>query len=366
MTGRSDDHRYMARALRLARRGLFTADPNPRVGCVLVQGEQIVGEGWHERAGGPHAEVCALEQAGADSQRATAYVTLEPCCHHGRTPPCTDTLIAAGVSRVVIGSTDANPVVSGQGAAQLRAAGVKVVTGVLVTQTDALNPGFVSRMTRGRPYLRSKIAASIDGRTALASGESRWITGAAARADVQRIRARSSAILTGIGTVVADDPSLNVRDSKLGPVLSPARVVLDSALRMSPQARLLALPGAVRLFCASEPHGRRDRLESTGAVVEVLPGNDGHVDLDAVLHRLGDLEINEILVEAGPILNGALLAAGLIDELIVYQAAHVIGDAGHGMFSMPALMKMSDRVEFKLSGLRRVGDDCRMTFVQKI
>jgi len=359
MTG-PQDHVYMARALRLAGRGMYTTDPNPRVGCVLVSGDSIVGEGWHEQSGGPHAEIVALKAAGDSARHATAYVTLEPCCHQGRTPPCTDALIAAGVARVVFASDDPNPAVAGAGVAQLVAAGIEVVGGVMEASADQLNVGYLMRRRNGRPYVRSKIAASLDGRTALANGESRWITGAAARADVQRLRARSSAVLTGAGTILSDDPSLNVRDAALGDIRQPIRVIADSRLRTPSDARTLALPGAVRIYCVDDQAA--ERLTAAGAGVEVVAAEDGRVSLSALLDSLGNLEVNELLVEAGPELNGALLAAGLIDELIVYSASHILGSSARGMFDGIAPETMDDRTELKLVDLRRVGDDCRLTY----
>ena len=359
MTG-PQDHVYMARALRLAGRGMYTTDPNPRVGCVLVSGDSIVGEGWHEQSGGPHAEIVALKAAGDSARHATAYVTLEPCCHQGRTPPCTDALIAAGVARVVFASDDPNPAVAGAGVAQLVAAGIEVVGGVMEASADQLNVGYLMRRRTGRPYVRSKIAASLDGRTALANGESRWITGAAARADVQRLRARSSAVLTGAGTILSDDPSLNVRDAALGDIRQPIRVIADSRLRTPSDARTLALPGAVRIYCVDDQAA--ERLTAAGAGVEVVAAEDGRVSLSALLDSLGNLEVNELLVEAGPELNGALLAAGLIDELIVYLASHILGSSARGMFDGIAPETMDDRTELKLVDLRRVGDDCRLTY----
>jgi len=362
MTGISADFAFMARALRLAKRGLYTADPNPRVGCIIVRNDEIVGEGWHQRAGGHHAEIMALENAGEAGVGATAYVSLEPCCHHGRTPPCTDALIAAGIERVVIASTDPNPAVAGQGESQLVAAGVQVQSGVLADESRALNIGFFRRMQTNRPYLRAKIAISLDGRTALANGESKWITGVAARADVQRWRAGSSAILTGIGTVLADDPLLTVRDKDLGPVEQPLRIIVDSQLRTPVDAKMFGSPGSVRIFCVEALSKTRSALGAAGAAVEVLEAADGRVPLAAVLSRLAELEVNEVLVEAGPTLNGALLEAGLLDELVVYMASNILGTDGRGMFDIPELTSMSNRTELKLVDLRRFGDDCRLTF----
>jgi len=362
MNGMPGDSAFMARALRLAKRGLYTADPNPRVGCVIVLNDEVVGEGWHQRAGGHHAEIMALENAGDASMDATAYVTLEPCCHHGRTPPCTDALIAAGIQRVVVAATDPNPAVAGAGQRQLTGAGIQVLAGFLEAESRELNIGFFRRMQTNRPFLRTKIAVSLDGRTALANGESKWITGSSARADVQRWRARSSAILTGVGTAIADDPLLTVRAEELGSVEPPLRIVLDSTLRMPVSAKMFGSPGPVRIFCTDAPGEKRSALEAAGAVIEVLDSEDGRVSLTGVLQRLAELEVNEVLVEAGPALNGALLETGLIDELLVYMAGNILGADGRGMFAIPELTDMSKRPELELVDFRRVGDDCRLTY----
>lgn len=366
MTGSSRDFAFMARALRLAHRGLYSTDPNPRVGCVIARGDEIAGEGWHERAGGPHAEVVALTAAGAAARGATAYVTLEPCSHHGRTPPCADALLEAGVARVVMASRDPNPAVAGQGEARLTKAGVEVTSGVLEADAMALNVGYMKRMRSGRPYVRCKIAASIDGRTALANGVSQWITGPAARADVQRLRARSSAVLTGVGTMIADDPSLNVRAAELGDVVQPLRVIVDSQLRTPPASRALTVAEAPLVLTVSKEAGARRQLEQAGARVEsVAAGTDGRVDLEVVLRRLAELEVNEVLVEAGAHLNGALLRAGLIDELVVYMAGSILGADARAMFAVPALSDMSQRHEVELTDVRRVGRDLRLTWMSK-
>ena len=357
-----EDSAFMARALKLAQRGLYTADPNPRVGCVIVLNNKVVGEGWHQRAGGHHAEIMALENAGDASIGATAYVTLEPCCHHGRTPPCTDALIAAGIQRVVVATTDPNPAVAGAGERQLKDAGVAILTGLLEAEARALNIGFLQRMQSNRPYLRTKIAVSLDGRTALANGESKWITGESARADVQRWRARSSAIVTGVGTALADDPLLTVRAEELGAVEPPARIVLDSTLRIPASAQIFRSPGSVRIFCTDAHDDKVSSIEAAGAVVEVLASEQGRVSLTAVIARLAELEVNEVLVEAGPTLNGALLNAGLIDELLVYMAGNILGTEGRGMFAIPELTDMSKRQELELVDFRRVGKDCRLTY----
>ncbi|MCG6942067.1 MAG: bifunctional diaminohydroxyphosphoribosylaminopyrimidine deaminase/5-amino-6-(5-phosphoribosylamino)uracil reductase RibD [Thiohalocapsa sp.] len=363
------DARMMARAVVLARRGLYTTDPNPRVGCVLVQGGEIVGEGFHRRAGEPHAERNAIEAAGERARGATAYVTLEPCCHHGRTPPCTDALLAAGIARVVVGMEDPNPLVGGKGLARLRAAGVEVRTGVLEGDARALNPGFERRMRGGLPYVRCKLAASLDGRTAMASGESQWITSPEARRDVHRLRARSSAIVTGIGTVLADDPSMNVRlEPEEFPSLwpgelprQPLRVVVDSRLRMPLDARMLQLPGATLIATCEDGPKAIARANAAGAEVCVLPADPaGRVDLHLLLRRLAEREINEVLIEAGPTLAGAAMALGLVNELVLYLAPHLMGDAARGLFHLPGLERMEQRIGLVIDDVRRVGVDLRL------
>lgn len=354
------DHQFMVRALRLAERGLYTTDPNPRVGCVLVRDGEIVGEGWHERAGGPHAEIRALTQAGERARGATAYVTLEPCCHHGRTPPCSDALIRAGVTRVVAAMADPNPRVAGQGLAQLAAAGMAVESGVLQAQAEALNPGFIMRMRRGRPFVRCKLAMSLDGRTAMASGESKWITAEAARHDVQHLRARSSAIMTGIGTVLADDPSLTVRLEGVD-TRQPLRVVVDSRLRIPPKARLLDAPGRTMIATAAQEPLRDAALIRDNVSIMARPAPQGGVDLSAVMAYLAEQEVNEVLVEAGPTLSGALLQAELIDELIIYMAPHLMGGAARGLFHLPELVSMDQRIGLEILDIRAVGRDWRIT-----
>ena len=357
----------MARALKLAERGLYTTDPNPRVGCVLVRDGAAVGEGWHRKAGETHAEPLAIAAAGEAAHGATAYVTLEPCCHYGRTPPCVDSLLQARVSRVVAAMLDPNPRVAGRGLAQLQAAGVAVCSGVLEDTALALNPGFVRRMATGRPYVRCKLAMSIDGRTAMADGESRWITSEAARRDVQRLRARSSAIVTGIQTVLADDPSMNVRLdpaasaglASAGELRQPLRVVLDSRLRMPAAARMLELPGKTLLYTGAARPERYARLTQAGAELVQLAG-DARVDLGQVLQDLGRREINEVLVEAGPTLAAAFLEQGLIDEIWLYVAAHVMGDGARGLFELPGIQAMSQRIALRFEDVRRVGPDLRI------
>ncbi len=361
-----NDHAWMAEALQLARRGLYSTDPNPRVGCVVVRDGEVVGRGWHARAGEAHAEIHALNEAGERAAGATVYVTLEPCSHHGRTPPCADALIAAGVSRVVVAMQDPNPLVAGQGLARLRDAGIEVETGVLEAQAEALNPGFVSRMRRGRPWVRCKLAMSLDGRTAMASGESKWITGEAARTDVQRLRARSSAIVTGIGTVLADDPSMNVRLAAdqlyaVEPVRQPLRVVLDPSLQMPATARMLDLPGKTLVCTASSDTAAISALQQAGAEVVAVAPAGGGLDLAGVMALLAGRDINEVLLETGATLAGAMLQAGLVDELIVYLAPHLMGDSARALLNLPGLARMQDRLDLDILDVRMVGRDIRLT-----
>jgi diaminohydroxyphosphoribosylaminopyrimidine deaminase/5-amino-6-(5-phosphoribosylamino)uracil reductase len=352
------DSLWMAQALRLAGQGLYGTSPNPRVGCVLVAGESIVGSGWHRRAGEPHAEVLALREAGDEARNATAYVTLEPCSHQGRTPPCADALIAAGVARVVVAVQDPNPMVAGKGIAKLRTAGIAVACGLMEAEARELNIGFFARMTRGTPWLRSKIAMSLDGRTALANGISKWITGDAARLDVQHWRARSSAVLTGIGTVLADDAQLNVRDIETE--RQPLRVVLDSRLRMPLAARMLQERG-VLIYAALRDQEKIAALEQAGATVSILPDGNGQVDLTAVMRDLAQRGCNEVLLEAGSTLNGAMLRAGLVDELLLYVAPQLLGDMARGMARLGELTGLDQRIDLKWQDVRQVGNDLRLT-----
>ena len=352
---------FMACALQLARRGLYTTQPNPRVGCVVVKDGQIIGEGWHQRAGEGHAEVNALAAAG-NAVGATLYVTLEPCSHQGRTPPCCEQVIDAGIGQVVAAMEDPNPQVAGRGFARLSEAGIEVISGVLETQARELNPGFIKRMESGLPWVRCKLAMSLDGRTAMASGESQWITGAAARADVQRLRARSSAIVTGIGTVLQDDPSLTVRAEQLGlenaeqiATQQPLRVVLDSSLQMPPNAKLLGLPGKVLIVTAN-----KQVQPPANAEVMLLPGADGRIDLRRLLQNLAERESNEVLVEAGSALAGAFVQQGLVDELIVYMAPKLLGDAARPLLGLPGLEHMSDQIGLEITDLRSIGSDIRI------
>lgn len=380
----------MAQALRLAEQGLYGTSPNPRVGCVLVRDGDVVGTGWHRCAGEPHAEVHALREAGEAARGATAYVTLEPCSHHGRTPPCADALVEAGVARVVVAVQDPNPAVAGAGIARLHAAGIGVESGLMETAARELNAGFFARMTRGMPWVRSKIATSLDGRTALGNGKSQWITGDAARQDVQRWRARSCAVLTGINTVLADDARLNVRGiDALTPTRcgeasgcgrgeqavvctpedaaasfataprQPLRVVLDSQLRIPLEARVL-IGGGVLIYTAMHDAEKSAALEQAGASVCVLPDGKGQVDLPAMLRDLAQRGCNEVLVEAGSILNGALLRTGLVDELLLYVAPQLLGDAARGMAQLGELTSLDQRVNLKWQDMRQVGEDLRI------
>ena len=351
------DHGMMARALQLAELGLWTTSPNPRVGCVLVRDGRIVGEGWHVKAGEPHAEVHALRAAGDLARGATAYVTLEPCSHHGRTPPCAEALIAAGVSRVVAAMTDPNPLVSGKGMALLQAAGIETAHGLLENEARELNIGFVSRMTRGRPWLRLKAAASLDGKTALNNGVSQWITGPDARRDGQRWRARACAILTGIGTVRDDDPQLNVRDFETA--RQPLRVVVDSKLETPLTARILQ-GGPVLIAGAVENAEKIELLRSTGAEVLIFPNAAGKVDLKNLLAELGRRGINEVHAEAGFKLNGSLLREGLVDELLLYLAPCLIGHDASGLFNLPELTSLDQKHQLKIRDLRQVGENIRI------
>jgi diaminohydroxyphosphoribosylaminopyrimidine deaminase/5-amino-6-(5-phosphoribosylamino)uracil reductase len=355
---RPDDYRYMARALALARHGLYHTDPNPRVGCVLIKDGIVVGEGWHARAGEAHAEVNALDMAGDRARGATAYVTLEPCCHQGRTPPCTDALLKAGITRLVATMSDPNPQVAGKGFTILRDAGVAVECGLLEAEARALNPGFIQRMIQGRPFVRLKLAMSLDGRTALASGESQWLTGEAARRDVQKFRARASAILTGIGTVLADNPGLNVRLPEA--VRQPLRVILDTELRTPPTAQTLRLPGQVVIFTAVTDPAAHEPLRAAGAETVILPRAKRGLELHAVMAELARRECNEIQVECGSTLAGALLRAELVDELVIYMAPLLLGDKARGLFQLPELTRMSERTELEILDTRIVGRDWRI------
>jgi diaminohydroxyphosphoribosylaminopyrimidine deaminase/5-amino-6-(5-phosphoribosylamino)uracil reductase len=347
----------MVRALELAERGLYTATPNPRVGCVLVREGAVVGEGWHEKAGAPHAEINALAAAGARARGATAYVTLEPCAHQGRTPPCVDALIEAGLARVVAAMQDPNPQVAGKGLAMLHGKGIAIAGGLLEQEARELNIGFVSRMTRARPWVRMKIAASLDGKTALTNGRSQWITGEAARRDGHYWRARACAILTGIGTVRGDDPQLTVRE--VASARQPLRVVVDSRLETPLTARILN-GGGVLIAAAREDREKTRALHGKGAEVIVMPNKAGKVEFRDLFAELARREVNELHVEAGSKLNGSLLGEGMVDELLIYLAPCVIGDAAVGMFDLPELAELGGRRNLKVHDLRMVGDDIRV------
>jgi diaminohydroxyphosphoribosylaminopyrimidine deaminase / 5-amino-6-(5-phosphoribosylamino)uracil reductase len=362
------DRFAMQRALALAARGLATTQPNPRVGCVIAQRGRVVGEGWHEQPGEAHAEVLALRVAGAQAAGATAYVTLEPCNHHGRTPPCVDALIQARVARVVYAVADPNPLVNGRGDAALRAAGITVESGLMEQEATDLNVGFMQRMRTGRPWVRVKLAMSLDGRTALENGLSQWITGEAAREDVHRWRARSSAVMTGVSTVLADDPRLNVRLSEEGGPSEPRpplRVVLDGALRTPPEARLFSTAGEVLILTAvpaDDPRWepRCAALAAQGARIETLPAAADGLALPGVLERLGELEVNELQVEAGATLAGQLLRQRLTDELLLYVAPKLLGPHARPLVNLPPLQTLEEAPDFALVETRQIGTDVRL------
>jgi diaminohydroxyphosphoribosylaminopyrimidine deaminase/5-amino-6-(5-phosphoribosylamino)uracil reductase len=368
------DRAYMARAIELARRGLHTTEPNPRVGCVVVADGEVVGEGWHQFAGGPHAEVWALRAAGDRARGATAYVTLEPCCHHGRTPPCSEALIGAGVARVVAAQVDPNPLVSGAGLGQLAAAGIEVESGLLAEEAGRLNPGFLRRMAGGRPWCRLKLAMSLDGRTAMASGESRWITGPDARRDVHLLRARSSAIITTSATQQADDAALDVRldEETLATIgrpegtewrPAPLRVLLDRELRCRSSDRIVATDGRLIVFTASGQltTAVASDLRRAGVELKSVPVCGGHIELPALFDQLAELGLNELLVEAGERFAGALLLAGLVDELILYFAPHLLGSSARGLVDLPGVERLDQRIGLEIVDLRAVGQDWRIT-----
>lgn len=356
------DRIAMSRAFALAERGLYTADPNPRVGCVLMRDGELVGEGWHERAGGPHAEVNALTMAGALARGATAYVTLEPCNHFGRTPPCSEALVAAGVARVVGAIEDPNPRTAGEGFARLRAHGIAVQTGLMAEAAERLNAGFLRRMRGGNPFVRVKLAMSLDGHTGLANGESRWITGKPARADVQHFRARSSAIVTGVGTVLGDDPAMNVRLPESD--RQPLRVVLDSRLRTPSDSRIINREGRVMVLCTATDPAREASLRRQDVEVRSVAALDGRPDPAAVLDLLRGEGCNEIWVEAGPQLAGSFVAAGLFDELIVYVAPALLGDGAMPLLHLPAIASLAEKRALRFTDVRAVGDDLRLTAVR--
>ncbi|WP_446470561.1 bifunctional diaminohydroxyphosphoribosylaminopyrimidine deaminase/5-amino-6-(5-phosphoribosylamino)uracil reductase RibD [Xenorhabdus stockiae] len=371
------DETYMSRALELAYQGRFTTSPNPNVGCVIVKDDQIVGEGFHLRAGEPHAEVHALRMAGEKAKGATAYVTLEPCSHHGKTPPCSDALIAAGISRVVVAMQDPNPQVAGRGLYKLQQAGISVEHGLMMEQAEMLNKGFLKRMRTGFPYLQLKLGASLDGRTALASGESKWITSPAARQDVQKLRAQCSAILSSSATVLADDPSLTVRWNELDAetqavypqeaLRQPVRIIVDSKNRITPQHQVVQQTGQCWLahtdMDGSDSANSADKNEQQwpdNIEKILLPIHGTGVDLVLLMMQLGKRQVNSVWAECGPTLAGALLSLGLVDELILYIAPKVLGNSARGLFAIPELQKLSDAPEFTLIDVQQIGPDVRL------
>ncbi|MBI6548810.1 bifunctional diaminohydroxyphosphoribosylaminopyrimidine deaminase/5-amino-6-(5-phosphoribosylamino)uracil reductase RibD [Xenorhabdus lircayensis] len=360
------DEIYMSRALELAHQGRFTTSPNPNVGCVIVKDDQIVGEGFHLRAGEPHAEVHALRMAGEKAKGATAYVTLEPCSHHGKTPPCADSLIAAGLSRVVVAMQDPNPQVAGRGLYKLRQAGIVVEHGLMMEQAESLNKGFLKRMRTGFPYLQLKLGASLDGRTALASGESKWITSPEARQDVQKLRAQCSAILSSSSTVLADDPSLTVRWNELDAetqtvypqelLRQPIRIITDSQNRVTPQHQVIQKTG----ICWLARTNKNEQQWPDNVDQILLPEHGDGVDLVLLMMQLGKRQVNSVWAECGPALAGALLSLGLVDELILYIAPKVLGNSARGLFTIPELQKLSDAPEFTLFDVQQIGPDVRL------
>jgi len=366
----ASDYQYMSRALQLARRGLYSTDPNPRVGCVIVKDDVVLSEGWHQKAGQPHAEIEALRNAiennaSENISGATCYITLEPCAHHGRTPPCTESLINAGIRKVIAATIDPNPLVAGKGLQQLKESGIETASGLMKAQAAELNPGFEMRMQQGRPFVRCKLAMSLDGKTALSGGDSKWISSVESRMDVQKLRARSSAIMTGIGTVIADDPSMNVRLSETSEWAEhgqqPLRVILDSRLETPLDAKILSVPGDVIIFHASDDKENKQNLENTGAELVFVKAKRGADFLEYVLAYLAtEKEINEILLETGSTLAGEMMQAGLIDELIIYLAPTLLGQDAKGLFQLPLLDNMSDRISLHFSDIRAIGNDIRI------
>ncbi len=358
MTFTASDYEYMARAIQLAEKGLYTTAPNPRVGCVIVKDGTIVGEGYHVKAGQAHAEINALKQAGNNAKDATVYVTLEPCCHTGKTPPCTDALINAGVNKVIAAMQDPHQRVAGKGFAELEKAGIEVQYGLMQAQAETLNPGFIKRMQSGLPWVRIKMAASLDGRTAMRSGESKWITGTAARQDVQHWRARSSVILTGVGTILADDPSLNVRmpDHEH----QPLRVILDTQLRTPAEAKILQQPGQTLIMTSVSDEKQFTKYDKAKVDFHICHATKDGVDLDSVLKHLATMEVNELHVECGATLAGSFLRSGFVDEIVLYMAPKLMGDQARGLFHLPELNDMADSIDLSINDLRQTGDDIRI------
>lgn len=364
MTFSSDDKRFMTRALELAEQGKYSAKPNPCVGCVIVQGNQVIGEGWHEKAGEAHAEVHALKQAGDAAKGSTAYVTLEPCCHQGKTSPCADALIGANIARVVIAMQDPNPLVSGQGIEKLRSAGIEVPVGLMEEEAESLNTAFIHKMKTGQPFIMSKVAMSLDGKTAMASGESQWITGAQAREDVHRLRAQSDVVITGVGTVLTDNPQLTARDG-LGnhTIKQPHIVVLDSKLKTPLDAALFNSGADVTLLTCSTDAETIQALRETGSNVDVVAADEkGQVNLQAVHKWLCGQPVNRVMIEAGALLNGACLQAGMVDELVIYMAPSALGADARGAFAMPTISRLSDRIQLNYASMDKLGDDIKLTY----
>ena len=367
----SSNVEYMQHAIRLAKKGSATTDPNPNVGCVIVKNGEIIGEGWHQYAGEAHAEINALKQAGEKAKDATVYVTLEPCSHKGKTPPCAEALINARVKKVIAAMADPNPLVAGSGLKKLQAVGIETESGLLESQARELNPGFIKRMETGRPFVRVKLAMSLDGRTAMASGESKWISSDASRNDVQRLRAESSAILTGIETVLADDPAMNVRlsaeqlnaDSKSKTIRQPKRIVLDSQFRMPAQAKIFSLieNGSSGGECIVYTTVNVDNSTDYPFTIETIGTQNGQIDLHVLMDDLANKEINLLHVEAGSVLCGALLKNDLVDEIIIYMAPHIMGDNAKGLFHLPELKQMKDRISLEIKDVRSIGNDIRIT-----
>lgn len=356
MSQSSLDNVYMSQALQLARKGLYSTQPNPRVGCVIVLNNEVIGKGYHQRAGEAHAEIHALNQAGLKAKGATAYVSLEPCSHYGKTPPCAEALISSGIKRVVCAMLDPNPLVAGKGLEMLQQAGIETESGLMQSAAEEINPGFIKRMKTGLPFVRIKLAMSLDGRTAMASGESKWITGSHARADVQKLRARSSVVLTGSGTVITDDPAMNVRVSAEvlqidGEVEQPLRAIIDSQLRVSLNSKIFKQSGETLVFSTKQAEH-----------VITLAEKNNKLDLQLLLKYLAkEKQANEVHVEAGNELCGALLDQQLVDEIVVYMAPHIMGDSAKGLFHLPALNIMSERLELEIKDIRAIGKDWRIT-----
>jgi diaminohydroxyphosphoribosylaminopyrimidine deaminase / 5-amino-6-(5-phosphoribosylamino)uracil reductase len=356
----AEDHAFMAKALKLTENGRLTATPNPSVGCVIVKQGRIIGEGWHERAGGPHAEAHALARCSEDPAGASVYVTLEPCAHHGRTPPCAEALVNAKVARVVAAIEDPNPQVAGKGLAMLRTANIRSEVGLMAAEARRAHRGFLSRMTRGRPWVTLKIGASLDGRTALKNGTSRWITSAEARRDVHAMRARACAVLTGIGSVQVDDPALTVRD--VACTRQPLKIVVDSRLEVADSARVFESGNAL-IVTATGAESRAEALRQRGIRLERVATDavKGKVDLAAMMQALGKVGLNEVMVEAGTRLNGSLMQAGVVDEVVAYLAPSLLGDESLGMFALGEMAGLDHRIALTFTDVRRIGPDLRIT-----